>query len=309
MDKWIQIKVHCATEDLEMTAAVMSMIDNTLLIEDPTDIDNLETIYGELIDEGLENADRSRGSVSLFVAEQELTPEMILALSEQLEAAGISHTVEQIGREESDWQECWKQYYKPLALGQSLTVVPIWERDSYSAKEGERLVYMDPGVAFGSGTHESTRLCAALMERHLSEGMQVLDVGTGSGILAIAAARLGAARIMAYDLDPVAVRIAGENCAENGVDDRIECGVSDLLADVAACEGGYDMITANIVADIILRMAPDVSRFLKKDGILVVSGIIERQAEQVRQALTAQGLSVIDSISEHDWNALALKKI
>ncbi len=303
MENWIQIKASCNTADLELVAAVMSMYDNTLMIEDPTDIDHLETIYGELIDESLENADRTKGSVSLYRAEEEFSSEFVSMLQAHLDAAVEGVKLDCIGIKEEDWKEVWKQYYKPLAIGQTLTVVPVWEKDTYAAKEGEKVLLMDPGVAFGSGTHETTRLCALLTERHLKPGMKVLDVGTGSGILAIAAALLGAGHIDAYDLDPVAVRIAKENCAQNGVTGRIDCGVSDLLKDVT--DTGYDLITANIVADIILRMAPDVTRYLAKDGVLIVSGIIDRQAMQVREALEGRGLVLIDQATEHDWNSMA----
>ncbi len=305
MDNWIQIKVGCQTEDLDMVAAVLSMYDNTLMIDDPTDIDNIETIYGELIDEELEKADRTKGSVSIFCAEQDFTPEYLAMIEEHLISAGLMVQVECVGIKEDDWKEVWKQYYKPVSLGQCLTAVPVWEKDSYMAKEGEKVVLMDPGVAFGSGTHETTRLCALLMERHLKEGMTVLDVGTGSGILAISAAHLGAERVMAYDLDPVAVRIAAENCEVNGVSEKVTCGVSDLLLQVEGRE--YDLITANIVADIILRMAGDVTNFMADGGILIVSGIIDRQAGQVRDVLLSQGLCLIDEASEHDWNSMAFR--
>lgn len=307
-EQWIRIQITCATELLELAAAVMSMYDNTLLIEDPTDIDNLDTIYGELIDEALENADRTRGSVSIFLPEAQVTPDLIAMIDGQLDAAQIAHETDLIGIREEDWRECWKQYYKPIAIGEHLTVVPVWEKDTYHPRSDEKIILMDPGVAFGSGTHETTRLCAALMERHLTHGMRVLDVGTGSGILAIGAVLCGAKTVHAYDLDPVAVRIAGENAEVNGVADRVVCGVSDLLADVDLTESGYDLITANIVADIILRMAPDVTRYMKKGGILIVSGIIDRQAEQVRDALCAEGLVMIDSMTERDWNSMTFRK-
>ncbi len=308
MEQWMQIKISCATEDLDTVAAVMSMYDNALMIEDPTDIDNLDTIYGELIDEALADADRTRGSVSIFVPEQTATPEYTAMILAHLQTAGLDVAMRLEGRCEDDWKESWKQYYRPVPIGERLTVVPVWEKDTYCPRAGEHIVLMDPGVAFGSGTHETTRLCAALLERHMTPGMRILDVGTGSGILAIAAAILGAGQVDAYDLDPVAVRIARENTAVNGVGDRIRCGVSDLLRDVEEKGEGFDLITANIVADIILRMAPDVGDYLKPGGLLIVSGIIDRQADQVRDALTQTGLTLIDSMTEHDWNSMVFRK-
>jgi len=180
-------------------------------------------------------------------------------------------------------------------------VVPTWEE--YEPQQGDLILKMDPGMAFGTGTHETTRLCATLTEDYMKPGARVLDVGTGSGILAIAASKLGAGEVMAYDIDPVAVRVAQENCDVNGCD-NVTCGISDLLAGVDTKGGLYDFVCANIVADIIVRMADDILRYMKPGGLLAVSGIIDTQAERVHAALTKGGLTHILTRAENDWNAM-----
>lgn len=306
MNEWTQLRVTCPVSDAETVSAVMSMIDNNLMIEDPNDADAIETIYGELMDESIVNADRSEVKISVFLSEDRNPAEILSFLRDRFTFLGIEVRTETVGRKESDWAEVWKKYYRPLPISDTVTVVPVWEK--YEAKDGEKLVYMDPGMAFGSGTHETTRLCAALIEDYMKPGDYVLDVGTGSGILAIAAAKLGAGKVNAYDIDPVAVRIAGENVAFNGVSDTVNCGVSDLLRDVDLREGPYDFVSANIVADIILRMADDISRFVKEGGLLAVSGIIERQAGEVEEKLISKGFDLLDRRTERDWNSLLLKK-
>ena len=166
---------------------------------------------------------------------------------------------------------------------------------------------MDPGMAFGTGTHETTRLCAALLEKYVKLGGRMLDVGCGSGILAICASKLGASECFACDIDPVSVRIAGENAVLNGTP-NVVCRRSDLLASVEMPEGGYDVCCANIVADIIIRLAPDVGRFLAPDGVLIVSGIITERADETVAALNKYGLEVFDDVTENGWYCAALRK-
>ena len=163
---------------------------------------------------------------------------------------------------------------------------------------------MDPGMAFGTGTHETTRLCATLLERYITEDSLMLDVGCGSGILAICASKLGAKKCYAYDIDPVAVKVSKENVKDNGVD-NIECGVSDLLAGVK--EGKYDVITANIVADIIIRMLPDISKFMHRDTILVLSGIIDERCDDVYASISKNDFEIVEEIHENGWCAISVK--
>lgn len=301
MGNWTQIRVGCKISDLNAVSAVMSMVDNNLMIEDANEIDLMDTCYGELLDESMVNADRSVGAVSVYVAEERNPAESVAFVKERLDLMGIEYELTLSGMKEEDWANSWKKYYKPIRIAHRLMVVPTWEE--YEPKEGDLILKMDPGMAFGTGTHETTRLCATLTEDYMKPGARVLDVGTGSGILAIAASKLGAGEVMAYDIDPVAVRVAQENCDVNGCT-NVTCGISDLLAGVDTKGGLYDFVCANIVADIIVRMADDILRYMKPGGLLAVSGIIDTQAERVQAALTRGGLTHILTRAENDWNAM-----
>ena len=163
---------------------------------------------------------------------------------------------------------------------------------------------MDPGMAFGTGTHETTRLCATLLEKYITADSTMLDVGCGSGILAICASKLGAKECYAYDIDPVAVKVAQENVKDNECT-NIECGVSDLLKGVKA--GKYDVITANIVADIIIRLLPDIGAFMHKDTTLVISGIIDERCADVYKSIKENSFAITEEIHENGWCAISLK--
>lgn len=305
--KWTQIKVQCEISDLDTVCAVMNMLDNGLMIEDYSDVEeNLMTVYGELIDEKILSADKNIAYVSIFVSPERNFTDYTAFMKERFAALEISDRINMTvdGVEEEDWANAWKTYYKPVHIGNHLVVVPAWQK--YDAKEDEITIKMDPGMAFGTGTHETTRLCAAMVEKHMQKGDRVLDVGTGSGILSLFALKLGAASANAYDIDPVAVRVAKENAKDNEVD-NFECGVSDLLADVDRSGGKYDFAMANIVADILCRMAPDVPSCLKKGGKIVCSGIINIRSEEVKEAMTKAGLTLVDESSENDWLVLVFE--
>ena len=301
---WTQIKVTVPLEQLDDLVAVMSMLNNNLMIEDYSDID-LKTCYGDLIDESILNADKTVAAVSVFVPAERPYSDAIAFLNERMGAEGIKGKIELIGVNEEDWANSWKAYYKPLHIGKRMVIVPAWER--YEEQPGEIIVRMDPGMAFGTGGHETTRLVIELLEQTVTPGMRVADVGCGSGILAICAAKLGAGECKAYDIDPVAVRVARENIKDSG-ETNVTCDVSDLLKGVDLSGGPYDLICANIVADIIIRMAPDVSRYMKDDAILLASGIITERAEEVVGELESNGLRVERRLDDNGWCALVVKK-
>ncbi|MBE6605502.1 MAG: 50S ribosomal protein L11 methyltransferase [Ruminococcaceae bacterium] len=305
--EWTQLKVTVNIEKLDETAAVMGMLDNGLMIEDYSDIEtNLKTVYGDLIDESILNADKSLASVSIYVPEEKNYNDYIAFLKERFEALSIDAKIELIGLDEEEWSTAWKKYYKPINVSDRLVIVPMWE--DYEAKNGEVIVKMDPGMAFGTGTHETTRLVAGLIEKYMKVGDCVLDVGTGSGILSICAAKLGASRCAAYDIDPVAVRVACENCEKNGCSDIIKCGVSDLLKDVEVPVGGFDFAVANIVADIIIRLSPDIGACLKDGAFYITSGIIEEREQDVLDAMKNEGFAPVETVRENGWCAIVFQK-
>ena len=299
---WTKITVVGRTKQLDDIVAVMSMLDNGLMIEDYSDF-SLNGMYGELVDESILNADKDTVKVSLFVPEERNPLEYREFLETRLPALGIEGTIELEGMNEDDWAESWKQYYKPVPLGR-VTIVPAWE--DYTAAEGEIIIRMDPGMAFGTGTHETTRLVIRLMQDELRGGERLLDVGTGSGILSICASKLGAASCNAYDIDPVAVKVARENVEADGCT-NITVGVSDLLRGVDLSGGKYDFCVANIVADIIIRMLPDIKGYLKEGSPLILSGIINERAQMVRDCINSLGFKLEKEIYENDWVGMLVR--
>ena len=304
---WTQLRVTCRSAQLDDVVAVMSMLDNRLMIEDYSDIETgLNTIYGDLIDETILKADKTHAKVSMYIDERNNYNDYLLFIKERFNAMELDCDIELIGVDDEDWENNWKRFYKPLKIGKRLMIVPMWEE--YEVKGDELVVKMDPGLAFGSGTHETTRLCATLIEKHMLAGDHVLDVGTGSGILAICESKLGAKDINAYDIDPVAVRVAKENAEKNDVH-NITCGVSDLLKDVDITGGLYDFVSANIVSDIIMRMAPDLGRVTKIGATVVVSGVIDEYAKDVIDCLETNGFGIADIMSDNGWKGIVFKRV
>ena len=301
--EWLQIKVTVKTERLDELVALMSVIDSNLLIEDLSDID-LKTCYGDLIDEKILNADKTHASVSYFVPKDANIADGMAFLRERLAEGGFEDAkTEIIGLCEEDWANSWKEFYKPFKIGK-IVIVPAWE--SYEAEDDEIIVTMDPGMAFGTGTHETTRLIIGLLQKYVKEGMSLLDVGTGSGILAICGAKLGAGPCRAYDIDPMSVRVANENIRESGLEEKITCDQSDLLKQVKNIAGGYDIICANIVADIIIRMTPDVAPFMSEKTVLLASGIISERADDVVACFEDNGFKIVERAEDNGWCALAV---
>ena len=301
---WTKLTVTGHVKDLDGICAVMSMLDNGLMIEDYSDF-SLNGMYGELVDESILNADRETVKVSIFVPEEKNFAEYRVYLESGLSGLGINYEISIEGMNEEDWSESWKQYYKPIPLGK-VTIVPAWEK--YDAKDGEIIIRMDPGMAFGTGTHETTRLVMRIMQDIIKGGERVLDVGTGSGILSICASKLGARSCNAYDIDPVAVKVARENAKDDGCD-NITVGVSDLLAGVDISDGKFDICVANIVSDIIIRMMPDISDYLTDEAPIILSGIIGSRRDEVTECARANGYEIVREEWENDWVALLCKKM
>lgn len=204
---------------------------------------------------------------------------------------------------EEDWADAWKAYFRPLHIGERVVIRPTWH--AYTPAPHEIVIDLDPGMAFGTGLHPTTRLCIAQIERHLRPGALVFDVGTGSGILSIVAARLGAARVAAVDIDPLAVSVARENVAANGVDEIVSVAVGGWTSFPEALRA--DFVVANIIAEVIAEMAPDLSRLVQPDGLFVASGIIESKRQAVEEALAGSGWRVVDADVEGEWVVLVCR--
>lgn len=204
---------------------------------------------------------------------------------------------------EEDWAGAWKKYYKTVRVGRRLVIKPFWE--DYQPLAGDLIIEMDPGMAFGSGTHATTALCLKLLEKYVRPGISVYDIGTGSGILAVAAARLGAVEVQAVDIDPVACKVAAENVAKNNAGGIVRVRQGNLAE---LLQYGADLIVANIIADVITCFAPHAAAALKPGGIFIASGIIRERAEMVRTAFAAAGLAICEEQEDGLWIAIAANK-
>ncbi len=204
---------------------------------------------------------------------------------------------------EEDWENTWKQYYKPVPVGKRILIKPLWETLQKTSRDV--IIELDPGMAFGTGTHETTRMCLELLEKYVTPHKRVLDIGCGSGILSIGAAKLGAAETFAVDIDANAVRIAKENARVNHVEQQIQVVCGDLTDKV---QGTYDIVVANIIADAIITLSHSVGQFLKENGIFLASGIILDRLDDVESALQQQELQIIQLLREGDWAAVVCTK-
>lgn len=211
-------------------------------------------------------------------------------------------TVSRQGVKEQDWSECWKQYYKPFRAGKRLVIKPSWE--NWEKQPGDLIIELDPGMAFGTGTHETTAMCVELIEKHYRGG-KVLDVGTGSGILAIAAARLGATDVLGVDIDPMAVRVARENVEKNGLSAVIDIREGDLVAGLGDVR--CDFAVANILADVIALLAGPLKKHLIPGAQFVCSGILKEREDDVKAVLEKNGYRLFDRLQKGDWVALAAR--
>ena len=204
------------------------------------------------------------------------------------------------GLENEDWAENWKKSYKPFRLGRHIVIKPGWEE--YSPDTGDKIITIDPGLAFGTGTHETTGMCVALVEENVRPGMTAMDIGTGTGILAIAAAHMGAKSVLASDIDEMAVKVAKENVEINGFSDVITCKAGNLLE---VAEGAVDVVIANIIADVIINICGEVRQFVKPGGVFICSGIAQDREEDVVTALKKAGYGKLDIRRNGEWVAIA----
>lgn len=299
--EWTDICVQVPKHQADMAVDIATGISGGgLYIEDYSDLEEqVQAIaHIDLIEQDLIDQPRDVVKIHLYLSPDATPAEVVELLRGRLLAAGVEAALATIAVQQEDWETAWKKYYHPIEIGRRLAVVPSWEE--YAGK-GRAVLTLDPGMAFGTGTHETTFLCMEQLDMLVQGGERVLDIGTGSGILAVAALLLGAKEALGIDIDPMCVRTAGENALRNNVQDRFEVRVGDLAANTG---GRYDIITANIVADAIKKLAPDAVPLLAPGGVFIASGIIEERAAEVKQALEACGLAVEDEQYKNGWAAL-----
>jgi len=306
---WTDIQISVPTEHLDTASAIAQMVvPYGIYIEDYSDMLELvpEIAHIDLIDEELLARSRDTAIIHVYISPEQSPAEAVAYLTARLEQESISYQVDTSAVKEEEWATAWKDYYHPTPMGKRLVVCPTWEQ--YDPKDGQLVMRLDPGMAFGTGTHHTTRLCAGMLEEAVTPGCRVLDMGTGSGILSIAALLLGAKEAVGVDIDPVAVRTAGENAALNGFGpDQFTPVCGNLVHDKKLAErlgSGFDLIAANIVADVIIALAPAFPRHLKPGGTAVCSGVILPRKAEVAAALERQGFSVVQIEEKDGWCAL-----
>ncbi|MBR5279445.1 MAG: 50S ribosomal protein L11 methyltransferase [Clostridia bacterium] len=310
MNDWTDITLQINSSDVDTVTAIAQMcMPGGIYIEDYSDFDTDIQQFGpvEIIDEDLlkKAQDKEHATVHLYISPEEDPEESLSFLAERLTACDVAYTVLSGIVKEEDWANNWKQYFKPLPVGEKLLIVPSWEEEIPEGLEDRTHLEIDPGMAFGSGQHETTKLCLEMVEKCVTPGSSVLDVGTGSGILAIGALLLGAKEAVGIDIDKLSVKIAGENAALNGVSDRFRAVCGDLATGIS---GKFELVCANIVADIILRLLPDVGPLMTDDGDLIVSGIIEERKQDVLDGLAEYGFEPIDILQDRGWCCMRAKK-
>lgn len=307
---WIEVRVITKSEALEPVSGIFYSLDcKGVAIEDPEDILGREQgpLTWDFADINVLDHKGKVAVVKAYFAEEDNIEEILGYVNEklvELKEMGIDLGEAKVEHEkmyEEDWANTWKQYYKPSKVGEKIVVKPIWEE--YEEKEGELVVNLDPGMAFGTGTHETTRMCIQSLEKYVKEESTVFDVGCGSGILAIAAAKLGAKLAVGVDLDPVAVESSIENVGYNNLN-NIEILHGNL---VEVIDGKADIVVANILAEIICILTDDVKRVMKDGGVFITSGIIHDRVDMVCEKLEATGFEVIEKNRDGEWNCIVAK--
>ncbi len=303
---WTEIKATVPVSQADEAAAIANMtVPYGIYIEDYSNLeaDALEIAHIDLIDEELVEKDRTKAIIHMYIAESDNAAEAAAFISERMRACGIDFTVECETVDDADWNENWKKYFKAFEVGERLAVCPSWE--VYENRENRTVLKLDPGAAFGTGSHATTSLCLEILEGLVNADTTVLDIGTGSGILAIAARLLGAKSAVGVDIDAQSVKTAKENAKINGVSDGTELIVGDLAEKVS---GKYDVICANIVADVVIRLFDNVGDFMTGQTALIVSGIIDLRAADLERAAVEKGFRIVEKRTREEWNAYILKK-
>lgn len=302
---WTEICLTVKKAAANLAADICNMaLRSGIYIEDYSDLEQgaLEIAHIDLIDEELLKKDRTVCVIHLYFSSEDNIAEALSYLEPTLTAAGINYKLDKSAIKETDWADNWKKYFKVTEIGERLVICPSWEEYT---KEDKAVLKIDPGAAFGTGTHATTSLCLELLEKYTDSSSHILDIGSGSGILSIAACLLGAEKAVGVDIDPTSVRVAKENAVINSVESKTEFIVGDLAEKI---EGQFDIVCANIVADIIIKLNKGIKKYMKKDAIYITSGIIDIRADEVRASFSKSGLKIITELKRDNWYAFALIK-
>jgi len=307
-DKWTEIKISVNSNDIEIAGSIANMVvPYGIYIEDYSSLEEeiLEIAHIDLIEEGLLEKSRSEGIIHVYINPHENPMEAVSFIKDRFDSVGIKdYKIDIADCLTEDWQNNWKQYYHPMPIGKKLLIRPLWENE-FDA-QGRKVLNIEPGLAFGTGSHPTTKLCLETLEDYIKDDSTVLDIGCGSGILSIASVLLGAKSALGVDIDSLAVKTAVKNAEENNYDEsRIKFIKGDLSDKVS---GKFSVVVANIVADIIIRFNSLVGDFIEDGGIYITGGIIENREEDVLSSFAENGFEVLERREESGWLVFALTK-
>ncbi|HEX3016562.1 MAG TPA: 50S ribosomal protein L11 methyltransferase [Caproicibacter sp.] len=302
---WTEVKITVDAENVDLAGDIAQMtVPYGIYIEDYSHLNEevKEIAHIDLIDEELLKKDRTKAIVHVYISPEDNPNEAVAFLTERYAAAGIANTIETDSCVQEDWINNWKKYFHPIKVGKKLLIRPDWEKTENA--DGRVVLDLEPGIAFGTGTHETTRLCMEMLEEYIQPGCSMLDVGCGSGILSVAGLLLGAGSAVGVDIDPLAVKTAGQNAERNHVEDRFT-GICGSLTEQV--KGKFNVVAANIVADVIMVLTKDIEKFMAPDAIYIMSGIIDEREQDVLNALKGK-FDVIARKEEKGWVALAARQ-
>lgn len=318
---WTEVNIYTTTEGIEPVCGCLLGIGVTgFVIKDSKDFEEFladKNGNWDYIDDDLMNLKDCETCVTVYLPDDSQGADMLSALRSEMSALKERDENKAFGRlaaelanvREEDWANNWKQYFKPLTVGEKLVIKPSWE--NYDRNDNRTVLEIDPASSFGTGQHNTTQLCLELIEKNLKNGDRILDLGCGSGILSIAAMLLGAEEVTAVDISQNSVETAKENAAKNNIPaEKYTAYCGDIISDSGLAEkigSGFDLIAANIVADVLIAMSPLFERFVKKGGTLILSGIITERADEVIEAVTSKGYTMLELREKDGWAAVAFK--
>lgn len=321
--EWLEVTIKTISPAIDLLGARLTAIGyDSFIIDDSEDFSEFlkdNTQYWDYVDEELAQKMQNVSQIRLYLPHDAQAPEQIAQLKSELEVFRAQNPDTDLGSlevslqnlQEEDWEESWKQYYQPIPIGEKLLIVPQWL--SPENPEHRIPVVLDPGMIFGTGAHASTQMCLRALEQTIHGGERVIDLGSGSGILSIAALLLGAQEATGVDIDPKAEDIARENAALNGLTaPKFRAVTGNVIGDKAMmeslCEGGYDVVLADIVADVIIPLSAVVPHFLRPDGVFICSGILNTRLPEVERAIEAAGLTITQREMQEDWCRLTARR-
>ncbi len=320
--KYLEINIETSTAGIEpVVSALLNLGITDTVVEDPRDIEDLmdkkQTYDWDYLDDSIIEKMKESPKVTVYLEDTEenrTLAEQIAPAMEELRSKareGIfgegadfgSLRVSKKQEDDTQWKDKWKEYFKPARIAENIVAKPTWE--SYERQGDEKVIEIDPGMAFGTGTHETTSLCVKMLEKYQKESDKVLDVGCGSGILSIAAALLGAEDVLGVDIDPVAVEVAAENIELNGVANVAKAQYGDLTKGI---DYKADIVVANLMADLVMMLSEDVARHMQPGGLFISSGILVEKEVQVTEHLRSQGFGIVEVREDGGWCCIVCRK-